>query len=504
MIKFKGSDCNFLSKQDRQNKAIDIWLQHKGVGTFLHCPRFGKLYEGVNIISRVLNKNPKSNILVIVPSEIIFLQWQTRLNDVGIYTSKQSSDSLLTLATIYSLNNLISSIPIQIGFYNLIVIDEIHRLINTDYLKTLNVLGKFRLGLLGVKPNEQSNQKIEEFAPIIDIITEKEAIENRWIADYIEYNLELELSNDDKVKYTNYTNHMRDTIKQFSNLHKHYTVNNKLMFESEFDLILACYTGKHWNKKYIPSPMLRESVAKLSGWHIDLDMSNPKNVEIDNNWNPADLYNKCKTFKEIVDKRNEILINNDIKLDKVVEILKLNPVPTIIFNESIDFVDKLNLVLNNKGIKSIAYHSKIKSQPLIDPQTNEYYKYGSGSKKGETKIFGKTNIKRYAIEGMKSGYFNVLITVKALDEGLTIENIEQVITTAGSTNPIQYSQRIARGNTFNPNNNKITKVFNLYFNDFCLPDNSLVKSRDKIKLEDRQKYSKDIIYIKNLQEVFGY
>jgi superfamily II DNA or RNA helicase len=204
------------------------------------------------------------------------------------------------LITIYGLNNLIGYVPIQTGLYTLIVIDEIHRLVNTNHLKTLNVLGKFRLGLLGVMPDGNAKRKIEDFAPIIDTITEKEAIENNWIANYVEYNLELELTNDDKVIYANYTSHMKDMITQFANLHKQYTSGNILIFESEFDLILACYTGKHWNKQYIPSHILRESVAKLNGWHIELDMSNPNDVEIDNKWNPAKLYDKCKTLKEVV------------------------------------------------------------------------------------------------------------------------------------------------------------------------------------------------------------
>jgi hypothetical protein len=81
--------------------------------------------------------------------------------------------------------------------------------------------------------------------------------------------------------------------------------------------------------------------------------------------------------------------------------------------------------------------------------------------------FGKTmtesvdKIKEETIQGMITGKYKYLVTAKALDEGLTIPNLELVIITFGSNNPIQQGQRSARGSTIDVlNDKKQTKIFN--------------------------------------------
>ena len=103
-------------------------------------------------------------------------------------------------------------------FYDLIIIDEIHKFVSSDRLFDLMPKivdnSAFRLGLLGVISDE-IKPKIEKFAPIIDTISETEAIENKWISDYTEYNIPLELSDDDKLLYANYTSAMKETLEKF-------------------------------------------------------------------------------------------------------------------------------------------------------------------------------------------------------------------------------------------------------------------------------------------------
>jgi len=101
---------------------------------------------------------------------------------------------------------------------------------------------------------------------------------------------------------------------------------------------------------------------------------------------------------------------------------------------------------------------------------------------------------------MISGKYKYLVTTRALDEGLTIPNVEQIIITAGSINPIQQSQRTARGKTIdNKNINKQTKIFNLYFDDFYTLSGQYIKSRDKQKLLDRQ--SSNVYFINSLNDI---
>ena len=488
-----------FSKINRQNEAIDIWVKNKGIGTFNHCPRFGKLYESCEIIKRYVNKNALGKVLIVVPSDIILKQWtETLYKIVGNYDVY-----FITLITNYKLasnpNEYLEQLP------DLMIIDESHKFFNSDTLYSLLpklAKIKFRLSLLGVLPDEKLTSRIEEFAPIIDVITEEEAIKNKWISDYTEFNVPLELRDADKIKYSQYTMHMKDLLTQFSGQHMNFKVGGESIFSSELELIIACYSGKKMLGKYVSSAKIRTVLCELNGWHPNLNINDVNEEKIDLQWNPMLLYDRCKTFKTIMDSRNEILNNNIVKLEAILKVIKKFKLTTIIFTESIEFVDTIVEHLNSMNINSIGYHSKIKSQPLIDPLTNDYYKVKST---GEVKKFGKTSIKKYAIENLENGNLTCIVAVKALDEGFTSETIEMVITAGGTTNPIQYSQRIARGNTksiYKPN--KITKVVNLFFDNFVLPDGSTAYSRDKSKLKQRQKYSKDVINLKKLEDLFDY
>ena len=339
-MKLKSSISNsHASKLKRQDEALDIWRSNKGVGTLNHCPRFGKLYEGVKAINKLVTKNIMAKVVVLVPSDIIAQQWRKLINNVvGLWSD-------VTVYTLYKLHSIDLSVE-----YDLVVIDEIHRFVTSDdnvkYILALKRVSKFQLGLLGVLPGKEDVDKIEMFAPIIDTISEKEAIENEWISNYEEYNLALELTNAQKIEYAKYTIPMKELMVNFKDLHLSFKVNGTPIFNSEIDLIISCYSGKRVLGTYAPSDRIRQTVASLNGWNMDMDMLDSNNIKIDNDWNPIKLYDKCKVFKTVMDKRNELLINNDVKLNKVVDIMKLNNVPTIIFNESIDFVDKVADKLN--------------------------------------------------------------------------------------------------------------------------------------------------------------
>ena len=140
-------------------------------------------------------------------------------------------------------------------------------------------------------------------------------------------------------------------------------------------------------------------------------------------------------------------------------------------------------------------------------ETGKWIRYGERSvNAGKVKKFGKDSIRKLAIEGMINGTYTFLSTARAFDEGLTIPNLKQVITTAGTANPMQYAQRGARGKTvdiYDPN--KVTRIYNLYFEDFNILNSDgepeLVKSRDKTKLLLRQSNNKNNIVTLDLTEL---
>ena len=78
-----------------------------------------------------------------------------------------------------------------------------------------------------------------------------------------------------------------------------------------------------------------------------------------------------------------------------------------------------------------------------------------------------------------------------------------MITTAGTANPIQYAQRGGRGkriDAYNPN--KVTKIFNLYFEDFIGSNGNLIHSRDKQKLISNQRErGSNVVWLSDLNDI---
>jgi superfamily II DNA or RNA helicase len=243
------------------------------------------------------------------------------------------------------------------------------------------------------------------------------------------------------------------------------------------------------------------------GWSPELDLTTEYGKSRNTNWHPEVIKRTAANFVDFVAKRNEIIINNDIKLNLVVEIFKRYPVTTICFNESVALASKIAETINKTSGQdrnvAIVYHSKVESQPIWDTGLRDYIRYSSGQKAGEPKLFGKDTLRRLALEGLFDGTYKLLSTARALDEGTDVPTIEQVITTAGTANPIQYEQRSGRGkrvDAYNPN--KITKIFNIYINDFIGSSGKLIPSRDKQKLINKQKErNSSIIWLENLDEI---
>ena len=216
-------------------------------------------------------------------------------------------------------------------------------------------------------------------------------------------------------------------------------------------------------------------------------------------WNPDNIQELAKSYLKSVAARNNYLKHNVAKVNAVLNILKLTQDSTIVYNDSIEMIEQLFDNLNPKH--TVKYHSQIESIPMYY-DNGEVITYLSGERKGQVKLFGKTTIKKLAIERMKSGEALYLITGKSLNESLDIPNIKYIICTAGDTNPQTYEQRVARGKTINSKDaNKRAIIINLYIDDFYL-DFELVNSRDKEKLIIRQANVKNTIWLENINELF--
>lgn len=485
------------SKLNRQIEASLKWRNNKGIGTLWHIMRFGKTYEALLIANRmIIANNFKLRIVIITPSVAISENWNTEINDFF-----GSNENAKLCINVYTSNEVLTN-RIKVNA-NLMIIDEIHKFttdVRYEIIKGNYIKYKHILGLTGTYPYGDDKIKLDKYCPVIDYIDEIEAIKKGWISNFIEFNVRLEFPDDSKILYEKYTTKISELLKSFKGLYIKF--NN--VFTSDYDLIVGCHAGKTINVKasngdyvreYISSDIICKLVSDKMGWNNELPF-NDYNKRIIEDWNPDTIHSRAGNFNRIIKNRNDIIINSKSKSDAAIRIFETNVLQsTICFNESTILADTIADTINSTndvtGHNAISYHSNISSKPLIDPKTDMYYIYGkSAAKSGQIKMFGKAKLLKDAIAGMISNRYDIICTAKALDEGVNIPNIAQVITTGGSTNPTQYSQRTARGKTVDIyNRNKITKIYNLYFDDFnsLTEKGRFIKSRDKTKLIQRQK-----------------
>jgi len=483
------------TRTERQHVSIQKW-QYGGYKGILHItPRFGKTRLGIKAAEVYLSYPNTKQVLVITPSQPVVNQWNDEL--FNYESTKGLNKSHIQVISFNSYKNLTEK---TLALYGLLIYDEIHKYITDNALVRLrnDIPRKSVIGLTGTLPDDKTfSRTLQPLLPVLDVITEKEATDNKWINPYTEYNVALNFKFTDQYNYVKYSKFITETNQLFKNMSHHL---NKLKlpdnvyfgFKSDYAVIVACKRGaKNINNgKYIQPNVVRDYIGASKGWSTRLDLHRSSEVSIDTYWSSLNIYNRVSTFMDFVEKRNTIIGTSNVKLQAILKIIETSiDVPTIIYVHSTDFAEEVVETINNVNNQkiAIAYHSQIKSRPLINPETNEYYLYKSGAKKDSPKIFGKTLLRRMYLEGLQKGLFKILVTVASLNEGLNVPKLARVILTAGSQNNITYQQRKARVFTIDPENlAKESTVINLYFDDFLFKGVQQI-SRDKIKLLKRQK-----------------
>ena len=123
---------NTLTLRDkRQQEFAQVWLDNDKFGILNLCPRFGKIYTTINI----LEKLPKDiSILIAYPDLKIKSAWEED------FKTRKYKNQNITYTTHLSIKKHTE------GFYDLVVLDEIHLLSEAQMeavkeLKCVSVLG---------------------------------------------------------------------------------------------------------------------------------------------------------------------------------------------------------------------------------------------------------------------------------------------------------------------------------------------------------------------------
>jgi len=133
-------------------------------------------------------------------------------------------------------------------------------------------------------------------------------------------------------------------------------------------------------------------------------------------------------------KRRTIILNAESKITKTVEIIEeVEGEPkTLVFCEYIKTADKIVELLEERKVPAGKYHSSMDYEE-----------------------------KMQMLQAFKDGKIKVMVTVKSLDEGTNVPDIDAIIITAGSGVPRQMIQRMGRGlRTFEGKED--VKIYQLY------------------------------------------
>ena len=207
-----------LSRTERQEQGVQRWVDNKLCGTLNWATGVGKTRGGLMAISIFLKKNPTKSVIIVVPSEPIQRQWNQELIDWNLFQQCSVKTMNDTSVNKYSCT--------------LLVIDEIHKVGAPTLLNIFkNIQYTVILGLTATFERlDGKDEIISKKCPIVDTISVEEAIENKWLADYREYEVLIEPEDIDVYKEVN---------KEF---YEHFSY-----FNYDFNLAMKCATD--WKRR---------------------------------------------------------------------------------------------------------------------------------------------------------------------------------------------------------------------------------------------------------------
>ncbi len=465
----------------RQLKGKEKWRNSKlhgspsnGCGTLNYFTGVGKTYTAILIINELLKKDNSRTVHILVASEALKIQWEQEVNKL-VPESSRNSIKIDTVQQII-VDNILRHVT-------LLVVDEVDEFLGEERFGTINgkyFVWKYGLGLTASFDDRQGRiEKLSAYLPVVDRITEEEALEEGYISNYVEFNLAVSLTDTELAEYKFQTDIINKNINKFG----------KNGFEKASKVLRGDerYSGIGYATMW----------ANQNGWKKNFDPNDTTQAAINNLWNPNKIMGYAKGLMEAVRNRKNIIYSASNKITVAIEIMKkFDKLKTICFSQSTMFADRLQINANKEfnAEVCVVYHSKLESRPLKDA-SGEYIKVKGGKRQGELKLFGKKSLREYAINRIKNGQSRILSTASALDRGFDVEDIELGITTSGTANPTQYQQRggrVKRLKLYRPET--IVIIVNIY----------VPKTKDEDSLIERQKKSThEIHWIRSIDEI-GY
>lgn len=209
-----------MTRTERQKQAIRAWLKNKGKGTFQFATGVGKTYTAILTIKALIKKLSSLRVLVAVPTTTLKEQWE-----LEIYNHELSFN-----VEVHVINTVIK----HEWVCDFLILDEAHRDAAPQLIEVFNkVKYKYILGLTATFERLDGRHiLLEKYCPVIDIITQEEAVFNGWISNTREYQVLIKVDNIEEYKDL-----QKEFIKYFE------------FFNFDFGVAIKCVGKDGWQYK---------------------------------------------------------------------------------------------------------------------------------------------------------------------------------------------------------------------------------------------------------------
>lgn len=390
-------------KKARQDELVNMWLQKGGIGTIEAVTAFGKTFVGLMAIEHC-QETGVGKVLVVVPTTFLQNQWIDELDKWK-----------LTGVDVLVINTAVKS-KHKVG---LLILDEIHMYTAEVHGTIFDCVNyKMILGLTATLQDEKErNQLIFTHAPIVDTVTMKEALDNRWVSAFTIYNYAVQMTDKETELYKGYS-------KKFGTYFS--------FFNHDFTLAMDC----------LNDPRSRDHWAR------------------ETNRTSKEIQVYAIQFVRQMRLRKDLLYGLPAKLEIAKQLIAHFPKRKVItFSLSVQSAEDLAEMV---GSGAYAYHSKMKGHLGI-----------------EGKLLSGKKARQDVIDRFESDDFmiscRILCTAKALDMGADLPAIDLGLIISGTASTVQGLQRYGRNIRYIPG--KQTIIVELYAPK--TQDERWLKSRQK-------------------------
>lgn len=261
----------------------------------------GKTHTAKLLIDALLTKNPNLSVLVSVPTDELQKQWQ----DMVI------KNNLVKSVTVKIVNTIIKDEHIV----DLLIIDEAHA-VCSNMFSTIFKCVKYKLILCLTATLERLDGKeilIKKYAPVCDIITFNEAVNNGWLSPVREYKV---LLNVDMIEYNKWNAEFLKSFATFNfdfNLAMKCSIGPKsYIYRLEYAKKLCAYPKEHKDYKATIHTINEELRAIAYSWSYamrkrkEFVTKHPKKIEIAQKILDARPNAKAITFSHTIEEAEKI------------------------------------------------------------------------------------------------------------------------------------------------------------------------------------------------------